>query len=776
MLRTYCRALSIGLFALLTAPHLLYAGQTVAVEAGQLSYTEDGKVLKAKDDVRIKWGESVLSADAVTVEQGISRIVSEGRLELETPEIMLRAERCEIFYEDETGTLDDVSVTFKDRSGGFGGEVIEKRTGRRYSLKDGYYTTCETIEGKSPEWELAGEEVEIEVDGYGTIRGGTFRVKGVPILYVPYAVFPTSDRRQTGLLLPEFGLSDDRGFLYSQPFFWNISKHRDLTVSSELETSARVGLDAEYRYKPSLNIEGELDVQYYNEHIRGNQRTEVEVQPPKQAALDAYNIPTNRGSAELRHRQRLGDQARIYADALVVSDDLYLREIDASERHFSDSSVRRTLRYTRSRFGAMLDHGFANVGVRSTTYQDIDITNVDVPKLTRSDSLTLQRPVELWGVVDGERSGFTYGLDGSLSSFMRGEGDDGERFDTTVSLGRHLTGNLPIRADAWARGRLTAYHMEETSVLDDQGQFVRELDDLSARGVVEAGIDARTTLARAFSFGGDDSTGGTADSRGTGATILDHVLEPFASFRYTSESSDDDLPLYDGVDRIDGRTTMTYGLLSRFHLRDQSTAGQSEAARFSISQSYNFDDDVLEDHFSDVDFLVAFRPIRGFSATGLASYNVGASELSGATSAISARGFKLPYEAASESRIEAVYRFVGAEAVGGTPSADIDDLESIEGRIILGLTDRVSVGFNSRYDVATNSAVEQGGGIRLESACDCWAIELGVTSRVNPDENQVRLRIELAGLGNAGASPLEFRSPGLAGLEKGETGYWRSGW
>jgi lipopolysaccharide assembly outer membrane protein LptD (OstA) len=119
---------------------------------------------------------------------------------------------------------------------------------------------------------------------------------------------------------------------------------------------------------------------------------------------------------------------------------------------------------------------------------------------------------------------------------------------------------------------------------------------------------------------------------------------------------------------------------------------------------------------------------------------------------------------------------VRAEAVGGTTDPDLDDLESIEGRIILGLTDRVSVGFNGRYDVVTNSAVEQGGGIRLESACDCWAIELGVSSRVNPDETQMRLRIELAGLGNAGTSPLQFRSPGLAGLEKGETGYWRSGW
>ncbi len=752
------------------------AGGSIAVEAGTLSYTEDGNVLKASENVRIKWEDNVLSADAVTVDQTKSRVISEGALVLDTPELRLRAERCEIFYDTETGILEDVSIDFKNRAGGFGGERIEKHLGRQYSLKDGYYTTCETIDGESPEWDLAGEEVEIELDAYGTLRGGTFRVKGVPILYIPYAVFPTIDRRKTGLLLPNVGLSDDRGFLFSQPFFWGISKHRDLTLSADLETSARVGLDTEYRYRPSQDIEGSLSVLYYNERIRGSDATDVQVAADKQAALTDYDIPENRASIGLRHRQRLGTNMRIYGDALLVSDELFLREIESSDRHFSDSNLRRTQRYTRNRFGALYDRGNMNLGARSTTYQDLDITNLDVDTLTRADSLTLQRPLELWGVADGERAGFAYGIDGTLSSFIRRKGADGQRFDTTASLSRHLTGEFPIRADAWVSGRLTAYHMQEESVLDDRGAIIDELEGTSARGVVEAGLDAHTTLARSYRFGGGNSAVAVADEAVGEELVIDHVIEPFAALRYTSGSSEDDMPLYDGVDRIDGRTTATYGMLSRLHLRDDSASGQSEAARFSISQSYNFDDDVLEDHFSDVDFLAAFRPIRGFSVTGLASYNVGARELSGATSAVSFRDFKLPYEGATESRIEAVYRFVRAEAVGGTTDPDLDDLESIEGRVILGLTDRVSVGFNGRYDAVTGSAVEQGGGIRLESACDCWAIELGVTSRVNPDETQVRLRIELAGLGNVGTSPLQFRSPGLAGLEKGETGYWRSGW
>ena len=108
--------------------------------------------------------------------------------------------------------------------------------------------------------------------------------------------------------------------------------------------------------------------------------------------------------------------------------------------------------------------------------------------------------------------------------------------------------------------------------------------------------------------------------------------------------------------------------------------------------------------------------------------------------------------------------------------ADLDDLETLEGRVFVAVTDQLSVGLNGRYDFPSDKFVESGGGFRIESKCRCWAIDLGLTNRVNPDETQLRLAIELRGLGGLGSSALDYQTPGLAGLDHGETVYGRYGW
>ncbi len=72
---------------------------------------------------------------------------------------------------------------------------------------------------ESPDWEISGDDIDIELEGYGKLQGGTLRVKGVPVLYLPYAFFPARQRRHSGFLFPTFGISDERGFIYQQPYY-----------------------------------------------------------------------------------------------------------------------------------------------------------------------------------------------------------------------------------------------------------------------------------------------------------------------------------------------------------------------------------------------------------------------------------------------------------------------------------------------------------------------------------------------------------------------------
>jgi len=165
------------------------------------------------------------------------------------------------------------------------------------------------------------------------------------------------------------------------------------------------------------------------------------------------------------------------------------------------------------------------------------------------------------------------------------------------------------------------------------------------------------------------------------------------------------------------------------------------------------------------------------SLSGLTSYNVGVSELTGAVAELSVGELSIPYAMPGGVNLDVVYRFArnATQPIGGTDDDD-ENLETLEGRALFAITNRVAFGLNGRYDFPGSKFVESGGGIRVSSECDCWAIDLGVVNRVNPDETEVRLAFQLRGLGGLGSSALEYQTPGLAGVAHGRTIYGRYGW
>jgi len=602
------------------------------------------------------------------------------------------------------------------------------------------------------------------VGGYGKLRHGTFRIKDVPVLYLPYVVFPAHDNRQSGILLPQLGASSQRGFVIDQPYFWAIDKHQDLTLTGAVETSARIGVNADYRYRPRRDVAGEIEASYYNEKIRGNQ--EGDIQSP---VFKGVNIPDNRWMFGARHRQQLRPNVQLYGDALVVSDDLYLREIDPMYAEYITGSLRRTLRYTVNRAGLLANRGFSSIGERAMAYQDF----VD------SSKQTLQRPGEAWATLDGDVGGIGYVVDGEFTRFERQRGADGFRMDASATLSRDLTPRTPLMSNVWLRGRLSGYQLDQTSVRDQSGDQVDELNDYAGRAVAETGLDLRTAFAREFGLPRNALSAaivgpGQAGSSPAGQPTMLHMLEPFTGLRFTTSGDEDEVPLYDEYDRIDDRTTFTYGIAQRFLFRSSPEGQREERARVSVAQTYNLEETVIDDHFSDIDVSMGIKPVGGVSVSGLTSYNPGASELTGAVGELSIGELSIPYLIPEGASLDVVYRFVrGGE---GETDTDLDDLETLEARALFQITPRLAMGMNGRYDFPGNQLVESGGGFRITSACDCWAIDLGVVNRVNPDETQVRLAVHLKGLGGLGSSALEYQTPGLAGVEHGRTIYGRYGW
>src|SRR4030095_137561 len=143
-----------------------------------------------------------------------------------------------------------------------------------------------------PSWSIGGRRTNVELNGIGVVRGPTFRVKDVPVLWFPILPFPALTDRATGFLMPQVAYSNRRGFVYQQPFFWNISKNQDATVALDVETSARIGILAEYRYMLSRAARGTLAGGYWNESFRSASGDEVLT-----SSTQTGEAPVNRGVA-----------------------------------------------------------------------------------------------------------------------------------------------------------------------------------------------------------------------------------------------------------------------------------------------------------------------------------------------------------------------------------------------------------------------------------------------------------------------------------------------
>ncbi|MGO4611997.1 LPS-assembly protein LptD, partial [Variovorax sp. 2RAF20] len=79
-------------------------------------------------------------------------------------------------------------------------------------------------------WELRAHRIDIDTaEGMGVARNATIRIGKVPVMYVPWFMFPVDERRRTGLLYPQISLSGRNGFDWKQPIYLTLAPNYDAT-------------------------------------------------------------------------------------------------------------------------------------------------------------------------------------------------------------------------------------------------------------------------------------------------------------------------------------------------------------------------------------------------------------------------------------------------------------------------------------------------------------------------------------------------------------------
>jgi lipopolysaccharide assembly outer membrane protein LptD (OstA) len=235
------------------------SGEPATLTADRLEYDAKREVYSAHGNVVIVQGDRTLSADWVAFSPVTHIGVASGNVQVVDGDDTLRADFLEFQVETlqgviRNGSLDSPGSRFRTT-----GAEIHKTGENTWHFEDGTFTTCRCPEQDATDpWRIRAEEADVEIGGYGTVEDATFEVKGVPVLWLPWMIYPIKTERQTGFLFPDVSIASRNGFGVGLPFFWAPLDELNVTLTPEWTTRRGFEGDAAVEYVLGEESEGEL--------------------------------------------------------------------------------------------------------------------------------------------------------------------------------------------------------------------------------------------------------------------------------------------------------------------------------------------------------------------------------------------------------------------------------------------------------------------------------------------------------------------------------------
>ena len=201
-------------------------------------------------NVALKRGDQFLGADKLKYDSEQQNYIAEGNIRYQDSAMRLTAERAEGNQAEDRHRIEELRYQLVARRGNGESSQIDLH-GAQGTLHDSTYSTCDP---EDRNWELRAKRIDVDsAEGMAVARNAVLRIGKVPVMYVPWFMFPIDERRRTGLLFPGIGNSDRNGIDYKQPIYINIAPEQDATLYPRIMTARGALLGGEYRY---LNARG----------------------------------------------------------------------------------------------------------------------------------------------------------------------------------------------------------------------------------------------------------------------------------------------------------------------------------------------------------------------------------------------------------------------------------------------------------------------------------------------------------------------------------------
>lgn len=210
----------------------------VHYDAGGTS-TLKGRVIISQPGRRLEADEAELTG---TRSEGRFK----GNILIAEPGLLLTGDQAEYDFETQQARILRTEFVSSAINAHGRADHIERNRDGLLTIARGVYSTCPPDDRA---WAFEAPDIRLDqASGRGEVRNAVLQVQDVPVLYVPYFNFPIDDRRQTGILIPRFGNTNDGGFDFALPVYLNLAPDYDATLTPRLMSRRGSMLEGEFRY------------------------------------------------------------------------------------------------------------------------------------------------------------------------------------------------------------------------------------------------------------------------------------------------------------------------------------------------------------------------------------------------------------------------------------------------------------------------------------------------------------------------------------------------
>jgi len=669
----------------------------VHLTADTLSYDDDKGIATAEGNVELALGNRTMRADRIVYDSRTGDVELVGDVRYKDGDEEFSFERITLNLDKETGILYNGSIRIRTNNYLIASQRIEKTGKQSFTIEKGSLTSCPC--DPEPDWKFNIRHAQVNLEDYAYGRDVTFRIRDIPVFWLPWGAFPVKLKRQSGFLLPNVSSSGTTGFTLTVPYYWAINRWSDATLTLNAMSRRGYQPEAEYRFVMNPESAGVARGTYFHDKEMDTDRWRV-------WGLNTY---------------RSGDWT---ANARW--------DVPSDNQYYVDFSVSELLRSARQAAATgFLENSGENwsEALSATWYQEMENPNAQdntVQRIPEYTATLLPRRIPVAGV---EASGEFW-----ATNFFRQSGYEELRGNAIASLSRTLILYPSIS--------LTPYLF--LNVLGDRYQQPQGSWENAGRIVPGGGATISTEARRDFP--------------GEGQGIV-HLVGTSLGYRYVPRIAQDNIPVTDRWSRVTTQSQFVLDIAQRL-LVVAEEASPRELASLNIQWAYDIGGSVPSGS-PYVDPLFPFvRTLQEQinTAAGLPQSTSAVSDIYARVAVNPSERWKIQ----GSALVNPADMALATGAVGGEWKKDTDhnvavgyrysrDLAAdLYGLFVWRPWQILRLQAQGNYSIKSGYFNDASAGFRLYPRSECWNVGFSVERQTQPTNTTWKLTFGLKGIGSVG--------------------------